>query len=127
MNKKGFTLLEFIITLAIICILITMIYGTSAEGMEIDKLMPADDATVVEVSRLLKQDSLLTVTILSYAADWNMDIVAPLMKKSKAVSRTMADRGVLDSQIIWGFANKGGLAEDPMPIPRADGVYLYLN
>lgn len=130
MNKKGFTLIEVMITVAIIAILLAIMipaFIDKANGMEIQKLMPADDATVKEVARLLEQDPYLTVVLLTYATDWNTEITAPLIKESKVVFRTLVDKGVLNRQINWLFANSGGLTGDAMPTPAADGIYLYLE
>ena len=130
MRQGGFTLVELLCVLAIIGILIMVVaaqFGDEAHGAEIQKLMPADDTSVKEVVKLLRQDPHQTVIVLTYAANWVMDTIDPLMDESKVVFRTLIDAGIPEQRITWTFANKGGLMEDPMPTPPKDGVYLYLE
>ena len=130
MNKKGFTLIELLIVGLILGIFAWVIVGMAvspAHGLEINKLLPADNATITDVVRLLRQDPNLHIIIMVYSDDWIADTVAPLIKESKTVFRTLIDRGVLDRQIVQLFANKGGLSEDPLPTPATEGLYLYLD
>jgi len=130
MNKKGSTLIKLLIVGCIIGIVATWVVPAlfdEAHGMETQALMAADDATVSKVVRILRMDKYQTVTIMAYSPEWTIGTVDPVLDQARKVLNTLHNAGIYANRITMLFANKGGLAEDPMPIPATEGVYLYLD
>jgi type II secretory pathway pseudopilin PulG len=130
MKQQGFTDFEMVIT--IVCILILALIALpnfigDANGMELQKYMAADDATIKEVAQAMRNDQEQTVVVMSYAVTWNYDKADEVIDKSTAVQAKLIKLGVAKYRIVIGMANKGGLEMEGSSLPPADGVYLYLE
>ena len=129
-RNHGSALIKLLIIGCVIGIIATWVVPAlfnEAHGMETQKLMAADEDTVKSVIKTLKRDRYLTVVILAYAPTWTMDAVDPVVDQARKVLNTFHDAGIYANRITMLFANKGGLAEDALPIPVAEGVYLYID
>ena len=130
MNKKGFILAKLMVVLAVLALGIAFTLPFScpkAHGMELQKLLPADDDAVKTVIETMKRDRYLTVIIMAYSPEWTMDTVDPILDKARKVLDTFHNAGIYANRITMLFANKGGLVEDALPTPATEGVYLYLD
>jgi hypothetical protein len=128
--RKGTTAFELLTLLGIIAILAFVagaITVPCAYGMETQKLLPADNATVEMVVGVLKKDPHVTVTVMAYSASWTIDTVDLLLGRAKQVLNTFHEAGIYKNRITLLLANKGGMSDDPMPTPTTDGVYLYFD
>jgi prepilin-type N-terminal cleavage/methylation domain-containing protein len=128
MNKKGFTAVELLILIVVLGILATfIIIPAISNGMELQKLMPVDSETLALVSKAMKQDFSVTVTVVVYQAVWTHENTSNAVDDGKATVGLLKKRGISTSRIRLLFANKEGLIEDTVPAPKEDGVYLYLE
>ena len=129
MNRKGFTLIELMVVLAILAIVAAVVIPNirSAHGMELLTPMPASDAMIDDVAAAMEYDPGTNVIVLIYMVEWTNDNISPAIKEAKRVRDRLLSRGVSSSRIVTEFANKGGLVDDKVPTPAADGVYLYLD
>jgi heme/copper-type cytochrome/quinol oxidase subunit 2 len=127
--RKGTTAFELLTLLGIIAILafVAGLTVNSAHGMETQKLLPADNATVEMVVGVLKKDPHVTVTVMAYSASWTIDTVDLLLGRAKQVLSIFHEAGIYRNRVTLLLANKGGMSDDPMPTPTTDGVYLYFD
>lgn len=126
-NKKGFTLVELMITLTVLLALLLPGWLDKAHGMELGKYYEASQTNLNVVSSLMRGDPILTVIVVIYAKEWTVDgretdMVGPGMKYTNILIGKFGGQRV--SVLL---ANEPGLKEDPMPVPPKNGVYFYLD
>jgi prepilin-type N-terminal cleavage/methylation domain-containing protein len=134
LNRKGFTLVELIIVLAILGILaVTLFHAAFPEkaygAMFLNEVVETSDASISEIAGIADVTPTIQVVILIYAAEWTRDNSDGLMDAARGVQQRLEDAGIPTENIVLNFANKGGLKEDGAidRIPEKDGVYLYIQ
>jgi prepilin-type N-terminal cleavage/methylation domain-containing protein len=134
MNRRGFTLVELMIVIAIIAILaavvIPMINGKEAHGAELGLALVPTDSVLKELASTLANDPTQIVTVLIYSATWSADSngfeqIEKFLDERNRVMVALVRLGVPASRMNILLANEGGLDFDNLPAPEKDGVYVF--
>jgi len=134
MNKRGFTLVELLIVLAILAILIFAVLPLTrdAYGMELLAPVLATDEAVEELAKAVVNDPDQGVVVIIYSATWTANTggyakIDKLIAEYRRIMEKLVNFGIANERIHLLLANKGGLEFDGVPIPEVDGIYLYLE
>jgi len=133
--RKGFTLFELLIVIAILGIFATLMipwFLDDADGMELQKVFLASDASIQEAARAMRTDTEQTIVVMIYAAAWTADdkgydLIEALMDEQTKVMAKFVKLGISSARVSLLIANKGGLENDGVTAPAQDGIYLYLE
>jgi len=133
-NKKGVTLLELMVVIAILVILVFGIIPLvkDAYGLELRTPILATDGNIKEITRAVSGDPDQTVVIIIYSAIWVADRegyvkIDKLMAEYERIMEKMVGYGISAKRITLLFSNQGGLDFDGIPVPETDGIYLYME